>query len=170
MSFWAVAQTQPLRERLVVDELARAGFEAWCPRIRIRENLRWKTPPLFPSYAFVHILDRWWPARWTLGVVRILMDGEMPARVPGQIIDEIRRREIGGFVKLPNQDSGKRRGQKVKIIRGSFEGQIGIYDGMNGKERERVLLELLGQVVPVELPAKDIRPLDIASVSRETCY
>ena len=30
--------------------------------------------------------------------------------------------------------------------------------------------ELLGQAVPVELPAKDIRPLDIASLSRGTCY
>jgi len=167
MSFWAVVQTQPLRERLVVDEFARAGFEAYCPRIRIRENLRWKTPPLFPNYVFVCIVDRWWLVRWTLGVVRILMDGEMPARVPHCLIDEIRGREIEGFVKLPNQDNGKCRGQKVKIIRGSFEGQIAIYDGMIGKERDRVLLELLGQVVPVELPAKDITPL-IVAVSRET--
>jgi transcriptional antiterminator RfaH len=133
--------------------LMRQGFETYMPRIRIKTD---RIALLFPTYIFCRIVDRWYSARWTIGVTRMLMDGDQPARISEQILEEIRQREVGGFVKLPKQDNRKRPGDKVKIIRGSFEGHLAIYDGMSGKERERVLLELLGQMVPVELPSRDV--------------
>jgi transcriptional antiterminator RfaH len=159
MSFWTVIQTETQREHTARLMLMRQGFETYMPRIRMKAD---RIALLFPSYIFCRIIDRWWAARWSIGVTKILMNGDQPARVPEQILKEIRQREVGGFVKLPRQNKGKRRGQKVKIIRGSFEGKLAIYDGMTGKERERVLLELLGQMVPVELPSRDVAPLDIA--------
>jgi transcriptional antiterminator RfaH len=159
MSFWTVLQTETQREHIARLMLMRQGFETYMPRIQIRPN---RIVNLFPSYIFIEIIDRWWAARWTIGVIKILMDGERPARVPDGIIEAIRKQEVGGFVKLPNRNNGKRRGEKVKIIRGSFQGHLAIYDGMSGKERERVLLELLGQMVPVELPSRDVVPLHIA--------
>jgi transcription antitermination factor NusG len=75
----------------------------------------------------------------------------------------IRKREVNGFVKLPMPDRRLKPGQKVRIVSGSFAGQIGLYQGQTSRDRERVLLELLGQAVPVELPGKDIAPLNVAS-------
>jgi hypothetical protein len=59
------------------------------------------TPPLFPAYAFVMIVSGWWNARWSPGVVRLIMNGLLPAHVPDAVISEIRSRERGGVVELP---------------------------------------------------------------------
>jgi hypothetical protein len=49
------------------------------------------------------------------------------------------------------------------MLVGSFRDHIGIYEGQNGKDRERVLLELLGRKVAVECKRADFSPLPIAS-------
>ena len=54
----------------------------------------------------------------------------------------------------------------MRIKSGSFAGHIGIHDGMSGKDRQRVLLKMLGQTVPVELPNGDCQVLDIAQPTR----
>jgi transcription antitermination factor NusG len=45
------------------------------------------------------------------------------------------------------------RGDRVRITRGIFAGQLAPFDGMRPRERVAVLLQLLG---PVELPKGDI--------------
>ena len=47
-------------------------------------------------------------------------------------------------------------GQKVRVVRGSFEDRIGIYDGMSGIDRECILLDLLGRQVQVTLAGRDV--------------
>jgi transcriptional antiterminator RfaH len=157
MSYWAVAQTETQREHTVRLLLMRAGFMTYLPRIKHRGRIQ----PLFPGYLFIRLADRWYSVMWTAGVVRLLMSGDQPAKLPEDVVTQIRKREHGGFVKLPIQRLKK--GQKVRIVRGSFEGQIALYEGMSGKDRERVLLNLLGQKVPVELPSRDLEPLPIAA-------
>jgi transcription antitermination factor NusG len=51
------------------------------------------TPPLFPGYVFIWIISQWWSARGSPGVVRIVLDGAAPAKVPDRIIAELRKRE-----------------------------------------------------------------------------
>jgi transcriptional antiterminator RfaH len=167
MSYWSVVQTETHREHNVRVALMRLGFVTYKPRIKVRQRIE----SLFPSYIFVQIGDDgiWYPVRWTIGVVRLLMAGVQPAKLPEDVVNQIRKREHNGIVKLPSVSQRLRKGQRVRIIRGSFEGHIGLYEGMSGKDRERVLLELLGQIVPVELPAKDVAPLDVA-VPRRQCY
>jgi transcriptional antiterminator RfaH len=162
MNFWAVVQAEAQRERAVRLLLMRQGFETYMPRIKVRNRISL----LFPTYVFVRIIDQFYSIMWTPGVVRLLMAGDKPACLKDEIITTIRKREIGGFVKLPLPNRQLKPGQKVRVIGGSFNGQIGLYEGQTSRDRERVLLELLGQAVPVELPARDIRPLDI--VARET--
>ena len=156
---WAVIQTQPQYEHVVRLLLMRANFETYLPRIKVHNRIT----PLFPSYLFVLLAERsWYPVMWTPHVTRLLMSGDRPAQLPEEVIVQIRRREQNGLVKLPNPSKRPKKGQMVRIIRGSFEGRLALYEGMSGKDRERVLLDLLGQTVPVELPAKDIAPLDVA--------
>jgi transcription antitermination factor NusG len=150
MSYWAVAQTQPRREAIAIRYLADAGIETYLPRIADRNRI----VPLFPCYLFVRIMDRWHPIKNCIGITRVLLSGERPAILSDSVIMEIRARENrNGLVKLPPK---YKIGDRVKIVNGAFCHCIGLYDGMTGRQRERVLLEFLGRMVPLELEARDI--------------
>jgi transcription antitermination factor NusG len=168
MAYWSVAQTENRRESTAADWLKRAGFETYLPKIKVvrqvvrghtRSHERMRTisrvEPLFPSYLFVHIVDRWYSIANTVGVIQLLLAGDQPAPISDKEINEIRAKERGGLIRLPPLP-GLKRGDQVRVLRGTFADHIGIYDGMSGKQRERVLLDLLGQRVPVHLPSADI--------------
>ena len=56
----------------------------------------------------------------------------------------IRKQEREGLVDLPDAlHVWLKKGQKVRITGGSFEGQIGLYEGMSGKDWARVLFVFL---------------------------
>jgi transcriptional antiterminator RfaH len=160
--FWAVAQTQAGREAFALDQLGRAGFHGYLPRIKVRERSRGvRIVALFPSYLFVHVVDRWQGITRTIGVSRLLLNGEQPARLPAGALAEIKAREDRrGFVKLPTANLSP--GQKVKILSGSFEGHIAVYEGMSGRDRDRVLVQFLGRIVRAEVRAGDLAPLELA--------
>jgi len=108
------------------------------------------TPPLFPGYLFVWVVRGWWDARWSPGVVRLIMDGLLPARVPAAVISEIRSRERGGFVEL-SKPRGLAPGTRVKVVSGPLSEQIGMLAALRPHERVLVLLQLLGGQQRVEL-------------------
>jgi transcriptional antiterminator RfaH len=148
--YWAAAQLQPQRDTLALYFLRQAGFETYAPRLRcerrtVRGRKVVRTPLLFPAYAFVFIQMQWHTARWAPGVVRLVMDGAAPARVPDAVIGEIRAREVRGLVELP-QPPPAQFGDTMRILRGPFEGRLAIYAGMKPRERVEVLLGLLGRV------------------------
>jgi len=152
--YWACAQLEPQRERLATHCLALGGFEVYCPRLREQVRNRGRkivrTPPLFPGYAFVLIVSAWWTARWSPGVRRLVMDGEQPARVPDEVIADIRSRERNGLVELP-KPRGLMSGMKVRVISGPLHDQIGLLALLKPHERVLVLLQLLGGQQRVEL-------------------
>jgi transcriptional antiterminator RfaH len=155
---WWVVQTESQREHVVRVLLMRARYETYIPRTKHRGRIS----PLFPSYLFVRVAEQWYPVRWTDHVVRLLMSGDRPAQLPEAVMTRIRKREIGGFIKLPAPPR-LRKGQPVRVIRGSFEGLLAIHQGMSSRERVWVLLNLMGQQVPVELPSRDLEPLPVAA-------
>jgi transcriptional antiterminator RfaH len=145
MAYWACAQLEPSRERLALHCLSKVnGFEVYSPRIRIkaprsrREDI---TRPLFPGYCFVLVVLGWWQARWSPGVVRIVLAGGRPAVVPDGIITELRQRERGGVVQLPEAPK-LCAGDRVKILRGPLQGHLGLYQGMKPRERVDILLAI----------------------------
>jgi transcriptional antiterminator RfaH len=116
--------------------------------------------PLFPGYCFILIQLQWHEANMAPGVIRILRDGDQPAHVPDTVIDGIREREVGGVVRLPKPPP-LRSGDRVRVVRGPFEGHFGFYDGMAPHERIFVLLAMLGTQVRAEMAAADVvlRPI-----------
>jgi len=167
LSFWSVAQTQPLRERLAEKELLEAGFDVYFPRIRFRQNDRWRITGLFPSYLFISESPYWYRARWSRGVLRLLgPDGSRPSRIHESIIGEIKRRERHGFVMLEKKSEKLKKGQQVRILGGKFDGQLALFDE-NRRERIRVLMQMLGGFAVVELGEHDrIEPLQDIALSR----
>ena len=125
IAFWAVAQSQVGREPFALDRLERAGFEVYLPRIKVRDRARGiRILALFPSYLFVRIAEQWQPITKTMGVSRLLLAGDEPARLPDSALAEIKAREVKGFIRLPALAPG----QKVQILRGSLQGHIAIYE------------------------------------------
>ena len=159
MSYWACAQLEANCERLALHCLELGGYSTYLPRIRERRRVNGRqvtvTPPLFPGYAFVLIELQWHAARWCPGVLKLVMGGDTPAKVPDPVILELRGRERNGLITLPPPPDFHC-GDRVRITRGIFAGRLGLYAGQRPHERVAVLLQILGRV---ELPKADIAGL-----------
>jgi transcriptional antiterminator RfaH len=156
MSFWSVARIQ--REALALHTLGLLGYEVYLPRLRAHRVMHGRKielrRALFPGYCFVQIELQWHAARWAPGVIGLVMDGIVPARVPQNAIEEIRRREVGGLIVLERQ--GAKRGDRVRILRGPFEGHLAIYHDSKPRDRIEVLLKLLGSTQRATLASLDV--------------
>ena len=103
------------------------GYEVYLPRLRERRISHGRRievrPPLFPGYCFIAIELQWHAARWTAGVLGLIMGGIQPAPVPDSVIAEIRARERGGLVELPKREKFCT-GEAVRVTHGPFSGQL----------------------------------------------
>ena len=153
---WYVVQTQPNCEAKAFLHLGRQGFAPYLPRYerRRRHARRIETvaAPLFPRYLFVAVdmaVQRWRSIQSTIGVSRLVCNGDDPAAVADGVVDGLRRREDErGFVQF---DARPRFavGDQVRIVDGIFASYLGLFDGISDGERVAVLLELLGRKVRV---------------------
>jgi transcriptional antiterminator RfaH len=163
-SFWCCAQHETNRERLALHTLGLRHYEVYLPRIRTRRVTTTRktletSVALFPGYLFIRIVEgRWWDARWSVGIVRIIRDGERPAVVPDAVIDGIRQREgADGLIDLAPPPPEFSRGDRLQIIQGAFVGHTVLFEGMSSRQRVEVLLILLGSPRRVTLPRADVR-------------
>lgn len=153
---WYVVQTQPSAEGKAVAHLARQGFEAYLPRYlkrrRHARRIESVMAPLFPRYLFVTIdmaAQRWRSIQSTIGVSRLVCNGEDPAPVADSVIAALKVREGGdGAIRL---DPPPRftPGEQVRIVDGVFASCLGLYEGMTDRDRVAILLDLLGRKVRV---------------------
>jgi transcriptional antiterminator RfaH len=157
-SGWYVAQTHPHAETKASAHLQRQGFETYLPRYlkRRRHARRIETvvAPLFPRYLFVSVdmtTQRWLSIRSTIGVTRLVCDGDRPAAVPVSVFEDLKRREDpDGFILLDRKPRFSR-GDTVCVLEGVFQDCLGLYEDMSGDERVTILLDLLGRKVRVNL-------------------
>src|SRR5262245_46915511 len=154
MAFWACARLERHHEHVALHCLGLNGYATYYPRLRQQRLSHGRKiefrPALFPGYCFVAIELQWHAARWSVGVLSLIMDGSRPAKVADSIIDEIRARERNGLVELPQRDRLKP-GDRVRVLQGPLQGHLGLYAGQRPHERVLVLLALLGSPQRVEL-------------------
>jgi transcriptional antiterminator RfaH len=152
---WLVATASWNGETAARENLEDQGFCPYFPKFRERRVVRGRWTdverPLFGRYFFIHFVDRWRSILGTRGVSGLFLCGDSPSKVRDEIIDEIRGREVKGYV--PVTVETLRVGQAVRVGSGSFEGHLGIYQGMSNRDREIVLLSLLGRQCKVHLAA-----------------
>jgi transcriptional antiterminator RfaH len=163
--YWACAQLEANRERLALHCLGLAGYVTWVPRLRVKRvtptpKVAVSMPALFPNYLFVQIELQWHSARWSPGVIRLVMSGDGPAHVPDAVIAELKGRERNGFVELAKP--GLKIGSRVRIISGALSGRLGLYAGMGAHERIEVLLEMLGAQRQVQVSRAAVEPFESA--------
>ena len=161
MQNWFVAKTKPRREAATAALLAERGVETYLPIFAPHRNRPRDLEPLFPGYLFVRfdvdVPGDWLGVRSAYGISYFLGnqgagDRMLPATLPDDLIDEIRRRvasqqgAIEGEVYRP--------GERVIIVGGAFDGLEAVFDCRSGTARSRVLVELVGRLVPVSVESE----------------
>jgi transcriptional antiterminator RfaH len=155
---WFVAHTHPHAEGKATTHLNRQGFEIYFPRYlkrrRHARRVEIVAAPLFPRYLFVAIdlsVQRWRSIYSTVGVSRLVCNGDDPTPVPDGIVEALKQREdTNGFIKLDSRPPF-RAGDKIRVLDGAFSSCLGLFEGMAERERIAILLDLLGRKVRVVL-------------------
>lgn len=186
--FWYAVQTKPRKESSVAASLEGQGVQLLFPRLVYRKNsgsrsgvskrgqpratsasMIEKVEPMFPGYLFVLLAqseaDAWEAVRSNPWVIRIVGTGDEPVPVPDEAIDLIMDTSFGsGLVVF---DGGRpvwqdlKAGTRVEITSEPLRGLMGILEKPTaGRKRVRVLLQLLGQEVPVEVDVGSVKAVE----------
>ena len=155
---WYVARTHPYGEVKAAGHLSRQGFNVYIPRylkpLRHARRVEVVPAPLFPRYLFVNVdmaTQRWRSILSTIGITHLVSNGDKPAAVHREIIDELKRREdAAGFIRLDRRPNF-RPGDRVRVLSGAFADSLGLFEDVTDFERVTILLELLGRKVRVRL-------------------
>src|SRR5205823_509674 len=128
-----------------------------------RRARRWSTESLFPDYLLARfvvgsMLEK---VRYNPAVKFVLRFGDRVPEIPGAVIEDLRRglAELGStvFTDAPLE------GEEVEIAAGAFVGMKGLVTRvLPGKQRARILLDVMGRSVPAELS------LDLVLFNRRT--
>jgi transcriptional antiterminator RfaH len=160
-AFWGVVRSLPKREAFAAERLRMdGGFEVFLPLVQTKRA----SQPLFSGYFFCRIVDRWRSINSTFGVLCLVRVGDCPARCPDHEIDSLKAMIDGhGFIRLPEAPPPPVRraiaiGARVRIASGPFGGMSGLYAGQSTRERELVLLNVLGGQRPVAIAANLVVP------------
>lgn len=172
---WYVLRVTYQREIAASKALEEMHIEHYVPTIRTRirndkgVSIGWKVEPLVHNYIFINdsyenILNL---KQGKLDYLRFIMAkddkglNDVPQYVPDkQMADFIKVvRTMGSKPVDPNIDLKK--GDKVKILTGPFEGIEGIYIKMPNRHEKRVVVKVLGiaAVATVALNASDVEKL-----------
>ena len=166
MARWYLIHAKPGCEATAQANLERQKYRVYYPRLlrRVRVRGRWveRVAPLFPRYLFLRLdvgREAMAPVRSTVGVASIVRFGFDYTVVPDAVIERLQTRADPetGLHRLalgPELQSGSR----LRIVAGVFDGLEGIFQRASAAERVLVLLDLLGQLTSVEIPAEFILP------------
>jgi len=151
---WYALQVKPRVEKNTARLLEEKGFESFLPLYHCRRQWRHRIAtvemPLFPGYLFCRFKACMrMPVLTTPGVFSILSVAKIPAPVPDQEIEAIRRLvEAGSNLEpLPYVTEG----QRVRIENGPLRGTEGIVIGVRKGRRITVSVGLLQRSVAAEL-------------------
>jgi transcription antitermination factor NusG len=149
-----------MKERFAASQLELRGFEIFLPLVATKRS----SQPLFASYFFVRIVEQWRSINFCFGVLGLVRVGDCPSKMPDAEIENLKSMIVGGFVRLPEAPPPPARrkiaiGAKVRITGGAFGGMSGLYAGQSTRERELVLLNLLGGQRPVAIAAGLVAPV-----------
>jgi transcription elongation factor/antiterminator RfaH len=153
---WYAVHTQPNRELRAKNQLENQSYEVFLPRrlktVRHARKLTNLPAPFFPRYLFIRLdltRQRWRSVNGTFGVTSLVMQGEMPRSVPHGIVETmIASVDENGFLCL---EESLKVGARVRLAAGPFAEKLGTLDRLDDSGRVRVLLEIMGGTVPVQL-------------------
>jgi transcription elongation factor/antiterminator RfaH len=160
---WYLVHALPHGERRAQLHLGAQGFRTHFPTIektiRHARQLRTVRAPLFPRYVFLILdlgRDRWLSVWGTLGVSSLFTSEDRPVPVPEGIVETLIENTDEANLTLFSR--GLATGQSVRILTGPFVDFVGTLERLDDAGRVRVLLDMMGTVVPVRLRRTAICP------------
>ena len=149
MKNWFVLNTKPKKEFQVERLFEEGGLDFYCPRY-IQET---RKKPFFAGYGFIYF-D--YPAqyklvKYTRGVKRIIGNQDGPIPIPEEVIQQIKQREIDGYIELEKYGGIPEIGDEIEVMEGPMKGLRGIFrKELSEKERVVILLNYVsyqGQMI-----------------------
>ena len=159
---WYAIRTRSRHEKVVDQQLASRGVEAFLPLVdrRRRWKDRWKEVsfPLFPGYCFARFPNENRLAVLTaIGVVQILGINGQASPIPDDQIEAVRQLVTSTLPCDPHPYL--REGMEVEVVHGPLAGIRGTLVRKGGRARLVVAIHLIQQSASVELDAADVRPV-----------
>jgi transcriptional antiterminator RfaH len=159
---WYVIHTKPGDEDRVRTNLQNQEIETFLPFLETYQycNGRMipKIKPLFPNYIFAKLdLElHYYKVKWTRGVNKILGSGNEPIPISKKVIQTIKERS--GKDNLVKLEDELKDGDIVQVNSGPFKSLRGVFQKMmSSKGRVRILLNLIGVDVPVQISRWQIK-------------
>ena len=159
MKDWFVLNTKPKKEFQVERLFEEGGIEFYCPRY-MYDN---KTKPFFSGYGFIHFEypDQYRLVKYTRGVKRVMGNQGGPIPIPEEIVQQIKQREIDGFIELEKYGEEPEIGDEIEIMEGPMRGLRGIFrKELTDKERVVILLNFVsyqGKLIIEKKKLKKVR-------------
>ena len=149
---WFLLKTKTRQEKRAMENLQRQHAECFCPEVFVEKIFHGKKSQiieiLFPGYLFVNFRN---PAssiqsvKNTRGVHSFVSFGGTPARVPCALIQKLKEKtKLAENLLISNLP---KRGDKLKVINGPFNGMSVVFSKPNGNDRAQVLLNIMSQQV-----------------------
>ncbi len=158
---WYALYVKSRTEKKVALELAGRDIEYYLPlEKRLKQwsdRKKWVEEPLFRSYIFVHIEPKeYYKVLQTRGAVKYISFEGKAVPVPPQQIDAIK---IYLSEKDPeiHGDQMWEVGKEVEVMSGKLTGLKGTLVKVNGKNRVKVEIEVVGSAIILNIPRKHLR-------------
>ena len=160
---WFAVHCRPQREAGALAQLQFQGYRVFMPfrwkTVRHARKLKTVRAPLFPRYLFVALdlsRDRWRAINGTFGVCGLVMADAKPQPVLCGIVEKfIALTDNKGIIRF---DSDLAEGQLVRLLKGPFSEFIGELEQVDDAGRARILLKVMGGLVPVWSQTDAIAP------------
>ena len=167
-SGWSLVQTNGHSERLANFHLRRQGFEVYLPMRAVAKKTAEHASPFFPRYLFVWIdgaNPRWEEVRTTIGVQALVRLGAGLGRVPDQLVERLKAREVFGLITLSEKKAPPPEefedGARLVVEKGKLFGFEVVFErATSDARRVLVLLDFFGRESRVVLPRNQLRKLD----------
>ena len=154
---WYVAMTLPRKERVAAANMYNQNIRSFLPlqSVTRRHAHRFRTElvPVFPRYIFVILnvdTQRWRSINGTIGIARLLTDGERPLAVGLGIVETLilSSDQRGGLIFQPDLVVGER----VRLVAGPFAEAFGVLERLDGAGRVQLMLDLIGGALRISAP------------------
>ena len=155
---WYLVFTKPKEEEKAKKNLENQGFESFMPKISVikkGEKISSKVELMFPRYIFTKLKkedSNWIKINSTYGVNKVVAYGGMPAFIPESLINELKIKcGERGILEQKKIFTNYNKGDRISIKDGIFKGKDAILLSFKGKDRVRVLLEIINHSSAIEM-------------------
>ncbi len=139
MKNWYVINTKPKKEFQVERLFTEGGIEIYNPKYMHDDRVK----PFFPGYEFIFFdfPDQYRLVKYTRGVKKVVGVREIPVPIPGEVIQEIKSREVDGLIEIDKYGEKPEVGDEIEVVEGPLKGLRGVFKKeLTAKERVLILL------------------------------